>query len=264
MARNPAFNTTTTAARAAVGGSALPAPYDALTAPTNDDLISASLALWPQGAAWGSPDGEAVSLSALLAGFTRVLIDPFVWLYGRAFALAREATVQGITELMPEWEAEYGLPEPCFSASQQTTAQRLTALSRKVMAAGINHPEEFVRVALDHGFEIEIEEPAIFECGFSEAGGDQTVGAAIEEIYLLVRVRDSAVTYFEAGVGEAGYDPLFSFGAAEQLLCLFRQLAPAWSIPVLAPWIEYAVLTDGAGNDLSDEYGNLLVVPLSS
>jgi uncharacterized protein YmfQ (DUF2313 family) len=262
MARSPAFNTITRTARDIVGGSGLPSPYDALANPANDDLITAALSMWPTGSAWGSPDGEAVSLGSLLSRFTRVLLDPFVWLYARAFSLAREASLQGVNELLPEWENDHGLPEPCFALTEQTTAQRMMSLTRRVRADGVNHPEEFVRLALDYGFEIEIEEPAVFECGFSEVAGFHTVGHAIEEVYWIVRVKDVAISYFEAGAGEIGYDPLFSFGQAEQLLCLLRKMAPAWTQPILAPWINIGNLVTEGGRHLVDEYGNRISVPL--
>ncbi|WP_312859727.1 putative phage tail protein [Rhizobium sp. BK181] len=200
-------------------------------------------------------------MTSSLAKFTRVLLDGFVWLYARAFRLALEASVDGVDELLPDWEAEYGLPENCF-IGDQTTVQRLRELARKVRADSVNHPEQFVRLALDHGFEIEIEEPSIFECGFSELGGFHTSGRASEEVYWIVRVKDVGVSYFEAGVGECGYDPLFSFGAAEQILCLLRKLAPAWTLPVLAPWITLAALVTEDGKYITDGYGNRLLVTL--
>ncbi|MBY2911346.1 putative phage tail protein [Rhizobium leguminosarum] len=263
MARDPAFNTITRTASIDTGLAAVAAPTDALANPSNDDLIAAALPLWPQGSAWGSPDGEAVSLTSVLAKFTRVLLDSFVWLYARAFRLALEASVQGVDELLPDWEAEYGLPEDCF-VGDLSTAQRLSELARKVRADAINHPEQFVRVALNHGFEIEIEEPAIFQCGFSEVGGFHTVGPSFEETYWIVRVKDAGVTYFEAGAGECGYDPLFSFGAAEQILCLLRKLAPGWTLPVLAPWIYLDTLVTEDETPIVDEYGNELLVTLNN
>jgi uncharacterized protein YmfQ (DUF2313 family) len=261
MARSPAFNTITRTAAIDAASVDVGAPYDALANPSNDDLIASGLSFWPQGSAWGSPDGQAVSLSSNLARFTRVLLDGFIWLYARSFRLALEGSVQGVDELLPEWEAEYGLPEHCF-VGDQTTAQRLNELARKVKADAINHPEQFVRLALDHGFEIEIEEPAICECGLSEIGGYHTVGPASEEVYWIVRVKDVGVSYFEAGAGECGYDPLFSFGAAEQILCLIRKLAPAWTIPLLAPWITLAALVTEDGEEITDEFGNSLLVTL--
>lgn len=261
MPRSPAFNTVTRAAAPAIDLAGVPVANDALAAPASEDLISAAMTMWPQGAAWGSPDGEAVPLSHPLARFTRVLLDPFVWLYARAWSLAREATASGAQELLADWEADYGLPERCF-ADEQSTTQRMTALARKVRADAVNHPEDFVRLALDYGFEIEIEEPAIFECGFSECGGEHTVGPWTEETFWIVRVKNAAIDYFEAGVSELGADPLFSLGASEQILCLLRQMAPAWTLPVPQPWIYLATLVTEDGRALIDEYGNRLLVTI--
>lgn len=261
MARSSAFHTITRDPSAAAGTISVAAPGDALSAPSNDDLITSALTMLPQGPAWGTPDGEAMPLTHLLARFTRVLVDSFVWLYARAFGLAREAFSQGASELLPEWEADYGLPEACFTGDQ-TTAQRLSALGRKVRADAINHPGDFIRLALDYGFEIEIEEPAMFECGFSECGGRHTVGSYIEETYWIVRVRDAGISYFECGVSECGYDPLFSLGAAEEILCLLRKMAPAWTLPVLEPWINYARLVTEEGRPITTEYGNHITVAL--
>ncbi|NEJ10480.1 DUF2313 domain-containing protein [Rhizobium leguminosarum] len=236
-------------------------PFDALAVPTNDDLVTSALTMWPQGAAWGTPDGEAMPLAHVLARITRVLVDGFVWLYARAFGLTREAFSQGASELLPEWEADYGLPEPCFSG-ELTTAQRLTALTRKVRADAVNTPGDFIRLALDYGFEIEIEEPAMFECGFSECGGRHTVGSYVQETYWIVRVRDAGISYFECGVSECGYDPLFSLGEAEEILCLLRKMAPAWTLPVLEPWINYARLVTEEGRPIVTEYGNHITVAL--
>lgn len=262
MARDPAFNTVTRSGRERYARVTMSDPQDALSAPDNDDLISASLSFWPSGPAWGTPDGQAMSLTSNLAKLTRVLISDFVWLYARAWRLVREASLQGVSELLPEWENDYGLPEPCFADAEQTTAQRMTALERKVRAEGVTHPEDFVQLAADYGFEIEIEEPAMFECGFSECGGEHTTGSYIEETYWIVRINGAAFSYFECGVGECGYDPLFSIGDAERILCLLRQMAPAWTQVVLEPWINLAALSPEDGVILVDEYGNAIAVTL--
>jgi uncharacterized protein YmfQ (DUF2313 family) len=261
MPRSPAFSTITRTAAPAVDLTGVSVPEDALAAPVSDSLISAAMTMWPQGAAWGSPDGEAVPLDHTLTRFTRVLLEPFVWLYARAWNLVREATVRGVLELLPDWEAEYGLPDNCFKG-QQSTSQRMTALERKVRADAINHPEQFIRLALDYGFQIEIEEPAIFECGFSECGSSHAVGSWIEETYWIVRVKDAAISYFETSLSELGEDQLFSLGEAEQIVCLLRQMAPAWTLPILQPWIHLAALVTEDGNPIIDEYGNRLLVTI--
>lgn len=242
-------------------GAVLGLPEDALSQPTSDDLIAATLPFWPTGPAWGSPDGEAVSLDSHLARFTRVLLGPFTFLYSRAWQLVRESSAQTVSDTLDEWEADYGLPERCFTG-EQSTVQRLAALRRKVAAEPLNHPEDFIRVAADFGFEITIEEPCLFECGFSECGGHHETGPLAEEAYVVVRVRNSAISYFEVGVSECGFDPLFSLGGAEQIICFLRQELPGWATPVAAPWITYAVLGDGTGRVLGDQYGNMIGITL--
>jgi uncharacterized protein YmfQ (DUF2313 family) len=231
--RSPALNTVTTAASVLDELAPVPVPYDALAAPTNDDLLPAAVTMLPQGPAWGTPDGQALDLNSTLARFVRVLIDPFAWVYARAWTLVRNATVSGVDELLPDWEAEYGLPDNCVTG-ETSFAERLRALEAKVNSQAVISPGDFIRVAASYGFEISIEEPAIFECGFSECGGDHTTGDARQEIYWIVSVTGLGVDYFTCGISECGYDPLFDFGDAERLLCILRRLAPAWTIPVLA------------------------------
>jgi len=233
MSRDSGLNTYTDAA--AVLDAIVPAapPFDSLSNPTNDDLIGAALTFWPPGAAFGSPDGQAVSLSSVIAKLTRILLSPFEVLYERAYRLTMESSVFGVDALLPEWETEYGLPDNCMKG-ETTVTERLRALEAKVAGIAVITPGDFIRVAASYGFEIAIEEPAIFECGFSECGGQHTVGSPREEVYWIVHVANLAIDYFRAGESECGYDPLFSIGDAERLLCILRQLSPAWTIPVLA------------------------------
>lgn len=233
MSRDPGLNTLTTVATALADVQRLPQPYDALSAPDSDGLIGAGLSLWPPGAAFGSPDGQAVSLKSVLAAFTRVLLSPFELLYARAYGLALESIPAFAGELLPEWEAEYGLPDNCVS-SETSRAERLRALETKVASIANITPGDFVRLAATYGFQISIEEPAVFECGFSECGGEHTVGDARQEVYWIVRVADLAVDYFRCGESECGLDPLFDLGDAERLMCILRRVSPAWTIPVLS------------------------------
>lgn len=129
LARDPGLNTRTTAASAGAPTGAVPAAWDNLSAPSNDNLIGGAVSLWPPGPAFGTPDGQAMSLTGWLARFTRVLISPFEWLYARAFKLASESTVYGVDELLSEWETEYGLPDAC-GADDESVAGRLRALKQ--------------------------------------------------------------------------------------------------------------------------------------
>ena len=233
MARDPGLSTVTTTASALADMVDVPAPYDALSAPTNDDMIGAGLTFWPPGPAFGSPDGEAMSLASVLAGLTRVLISPFERLYARAYRLALESSPKFADALLPEWETEYGLPDNCVTG-EISFAERVRALEAKVSAVAMITPGDFIRLAAVYGFEISIEEPAVFECGFSECGGEHTVGDWRQETYWIVHVTGLAVDYFTCGESECGLDPLFDLGDAERLLCILRRAAPAWTTPILS------------------------------
>ncbi|WP_157951599.1 putative phage tail protein [Agrobacterium pusense] len=231
MARDPGLNTRTMSASGGAVAVAVPRPWDNLAAPSNDDLIGSAVSLWPPGPAFGSPDGQALSLTSKLALFTRVLISPWERLYARAFKLLGESTIYGVDEMLPDWEIEYGLPDPC-GYDDESIAGRLRALEAKLMSVASVTPGDFIRLAASYGFTITIEEPAVFECGFSECGGEHTVGDARQETYWVVHIENLAVDYFTCGESECGYDPLFSLGGSERLLCLLRQNAPAWTLPV--------------------------------
>lgn len=258
MSRRNSWQHTLTNSFTPKAASTVIVPSDALAAPDSDSLISSGLSFWPPGAAWGSPDGQAVSLSSGLAKFMRVLLSPFEWLYARGFRLALEANTQTVTELLPDWEKDHGLPEACFTG-EQTATQRLTALRRKVMAEPLAHPEDFVRVAADFGFTIEIEEPNIFECGGSECGSFHETGDALEEAFLVVRVQDSAETFFEIGTSECGVDRLYDVVGASDVLCFLRQELPGWVVTVPEAWINLAYWVTESGDYIVDEYGNRLM-----
>ena len=241
---------------------AIAVPQDALSAPTSDRLIAAGVALWPKGAAWGTPDGEAMDLSSIYARLTRVMLSPFEWLYARAYRLALQSAISQTAELIDEREEEYGLPDTCRTGDL-TTEQRLAILRRKVEALPIATPEDFLRYAAEFGFTIMIEEPVIFECGFSECGGEHETGAATEETYWIFRVKDEGASYFECGGSECGYDPLFQLGTAGDLLCEFLKLAPAWTTPIVEDWIYTALLADETGRIISDIHGNTIAVVIN-
>ncbi|OLP56833.1 hypothetical protein BJF92_12235 [Rhizobium rhizosphaerae] len=233
MSRDPGLASYTSVPTVLDGVVSAPLPWDTLSQPVNDDLIGAALSLWPQGAAFGSPDGQAVPLESRIARLTRALLSPFETLYQRAYRLALESTVFGADELLTEWEADYGLPDSCVSG-ETGVAERLRALEAKVNSVAAIAIGDFIRIAAAYGFKIFVREPAIWQCGFSECGGDHELGSPREEIYWIVQVVNSAVDYFRCGDSECGYDPLFSFADGERLLCIMRRIAPAWTIPVLS------------------------------
>lgn len=208
-----------------------PAPFDALSDPSVEDLLPAGLALWPRGAAWGTPDGQAAATDTVLAGFTRALLLPFADLYRRAYGLTQESRALTLADSLADWEADFGLPDECVAPGASGAARRRALLSR-VRALATITPQDFVQLAAQEGFEIAIEEPSTFECGFSECGGAHSAGGRLEQVYWIVHVYSLAVDYFTCGISECAADRLFTVEDAERLQCLFRRLAPGWSQPV--------------------------------
>lgn len=233
MARSSGTHTVTTLSSVAADKVDIAAPWDALARPESDDLIRASVALLPQGAAWGSPDGEAISLDSWHARFVRVLLHPFLALYTRLWLLVREGAASQSDLLLDLWEADYGLPDAC-TAGNGSKAERLRALSAKVASIAVSTPGDFILLASQYGFTITITEPCLFECGFSECGGEHETGnPRPEETYWEVSIVDGAVDYFTCGESELGHDRLFDLGESALLLCMLRRLAPGWTLPIL-------------------------------
>jgi uncharacterized protein YmfQ (DUF2313 family) len=232
MARDSGVNTFTSLATLDDDPVNVTMPWDSLASPDSDTMIGGALTLWPPGAAFGGPDGQAISLTEKLALFTRVLLNPFEWIYARAFQLARQSSVFGVDEMLTDWEVEYGLPDNCVTG-ETSVSERLRALETKVAGIASITPGDFIRLAASYGFEITIEEPAVFECGFSECGGEHACGDPRQETYWIVRVAGLAVDYFRVGESECGSVPLFDYGDAERLICILRRAAPAWTTPIL-------------------------------
>lgn len=230
--RDPGCNTRTVVPTPGAAVRPLAPPFDVLADPTVDDLLPAAMTFWPRGAAWGTPDGVEADPNSNWSRLMQALLAPFVLLYRRAFLLARESSPALLDQTLEAWETEYGLPESC-ATGEQSRARRLANLAAKVNAAPTISPGDFIRLAAGYGFSIEIEEPAVFECGFSEIRGEHAVGDWRQEVYWIVTVTDLAVYYFTTGDAELAGDPLFSFGEAGQLLCILQRIAPAWTIPVL-------------------------------
>ena len=230
--RDPGLNTRTVYAPGlTLDDPAPPAPGDALTDPAVEDLLPGAMALYPRGPAWGTPDGQAPSLDTVLAGLMRVFLVPFADLYRRAWGLTGEPRAVTLVDSLSDWERDYGLPDAC-SPFDQSLAGRKAALLSKVRSTATITPQDFVQLARQAGYRIEIEEPASFECGFSECGGEHTPGDDLQHVYWIVHVYDLAVDYFVIGESTLGEDRLFAVGDADGLECLFADIAPGWTMPV--------------------------------
>lgn len=235
---------------------------DELSAPTAEDLLPAGLALWPRGAAWGSPDGEAVNRSSVLARLTRALLAPFADLYARAWQLTLESRSRSLVDSLEDWERDYGLPGACDAPDDRD--RRIARLRARVRRLATITPADFIVLAARLGYVTAIKEPVAFRCGQTPIGGFGVPTDTDLECQWVMLVRDVPVARFMAGIGQAGVTPLLSIDRGT-LECEVRRIAPSWTKPVFnyGPHRETRVLVTEAGDPLVTEDGKPLLAVIT-
>jgi uncharacterized protein YmfQ (DUF2313 family) len=126
------------------------------------------------------------------------------------------------TELLPEWEASLGLPDPC-TGELPTMQQRTAAVCGKFAARGGQSREYFIHLAASLGFNIVIETYSPFYASRNRAGDP----CCDEQWAYAWRViaDPTQVLYFLASYSAAG-DPLATWGN-KLLECEFENYKPA-------------------------------------
>lgn len=237
-------------------------PRDALSAPTVEALLFSGLSLWPRGAAWGTPDGEAPGTATVIAGLTRALLSPFAGLYAMAWRLTEEARSLSLVDSLAEWESDFSLPDNC-SGEAQTLEARLAILRARVARLATITPADVIRLAARLGYVTAIEEPDAFLAGESTCLGlGEVSGSALEQQWVVL-VRDAPFSQFETGIGETGVDRLLDFDHG-MLECEIRRISPAWTTVIFnyaeQPIAPYLVTETGAL--IVTETGQALLVPV--
>lgn len=88
-------------------------------------------------------------------------------LNAREFDLATQALPSAITWSLPDWEAEYGLPDACMSGAGGPDT-RVAAVRGRFGAVGGSSPAYFICLAASIGYDVFIEEPTQFLVNVSE------------------------------------------------------------------------------------------------
>jgi len=226
---------------------------------TGADYKHAFLALLPQGQAW--PRGE----ESLLVRVVQGLCAYWGFIDSRAAdLLERESDPRQTIELLPDWERNWGLPDPCYEAPQ-TIDERQLALVMRMTMRGAQSREFFINVAAQIGYTITITEyrtwvVGIDRCGDSrvygalppdpmrnewgqpimDAVGDQYVkdgelsgwpqyglGPHTNRFYWTVHVAEASLIWFRCASGQCGVDPHLRIGLADDLECLLNRWKPA-------------------------------------
>lgn len=216
--------------------------YDRHVRRSGDDYAEALTDLLPYGQAW--PRWIDSTLMRTVRGLAQV------WGYFDSRAadlLERESDPRYTLELLPDWERNWGLPDPCF-VQAQTIDQRHALLILKMTLLGAQSREFFIWVAKWLGYEITITEYSPFQAGVSQAGDtrgmvnwndipgshpemmDQYrwyIGPPEMRFYWTVHVINAPLTWFRSSSGQAGVDPHLRIGYAVDLECLLRRWKPA-------------------------------------
>lgn len=176
------------------------------------------LMLWVDGCAeiWGEFDARAADL------------------------LITESDPRSTLEMLPDWEAAFGLPDACVAEPLSITDRR-NALVARMTALGAQSRAFFIGVAAALGYTITISEYSPFMCGVSQCGDTRPVAPANPtdsdyrwqvgdptiRFWWRIHILGSKTRWFRAGTGQCGVDPMVRIGLATDLDCIIKRWKPA-------------------------------------
>lgn len=198
-----------------------------------EDYAEALAALLPTGEAWSrDPDSDLMGYVRGQAEVWGALVDPRA-----ADLLQLELDPRYTTEMLPDWERAFGLPDPCVQ-EPYTLEERRLALINRIAAEGGQSRAYFYGIAARLGYVIRIIEYSPFQAGISRCGDTRATGTNGEQyrwqvgppetrFYWTVRIFGSRISWFRAGAGQCGIDHMVRFSQAMDLECLFNRYKPA-------------------------------------
>jgi uncharacterized protein YmfQ (DUF2313 family) len=202
---------------------------------TGADYRDAFLALLPTGAAWPKHD-----IDSLLWQTCDGLCNYWGTVDGRAADLLEiESDPRATLELLPDWERNWGLPDPCLTNPPNSLDGRRTALVTKMTMLGGQSRQFFLNLAKAYGYTVTITEYAPYMAGVSRCGDsrwynpDDTahyfwqLGPREIRFYWTVHVSSLTYKYFHCNSSQVGVDRLLDIGIANDLECVFDALKPA-------------------------------------
>jgi uncharacterized protein YmfQ (DUF2313 family) len=203
---------------------------------SGDDYAAAFLQLLPQGQAWPR------DLSSTLVMACNGLAQYFGFVDGRAGDLLERESNPGLAlELLPDWERNWGLPDPCFTATT-TIAERQKMLITKMTWLGGQSRAYFEGVMAWLGYTIHIKEFAPFMAGISQCGDTRPspeenfrwyIGPPEMRFAWTAEVGTVGLKWFRSASGQAGVDHHLEFAVPQDLQCLLNRWKPAHTALVL-------------------------------
>lgn len=192
---------------------------------TADDYLGMLLALLPPGAAWIAASGSV--LHALLSAFAQELTR----VEETVHRLFDESDPMATEIMLPEWEAECGLPDQC-SELYETLAERRGAVLAKLTDQGGMRAEDYSELAqvyAEEGYVVEIDDYQPFVVDGSSVGDALTN----DEWTHAFGINAPGNTFrdFNVGAGVVG-EPLRTWGNTN-LSCIMDKTKPAHAVAVL-------------------------------
>jgi uncharacterized protein YmfQ (DUF2313 family) len=228
---------------------------------TGEDYAEAMQALLPQGQAW--PRNNESVLMRVVRGLTRIWGDFEL----RASQLLEQESDPRLTiELLPDWERNWGLPDPCYK-EPQTIYERQLALVMRMTLEGSQSREFFINIAAMIGYHISITEYRPFFIAMDRVGDSRRIGVGVttdnpmrnewnqpilnargdgpvangatsgwphygigpleNRYYWTVHVDEAKLVWFRVTAGQCGVDPHLRIGIADDLECLLNRWKPA-------------------------------------
>jgi uncharacterized protein YmfQ (DUF2313 family) len=224
---------------------------------TGEEYAEQLVQLLPQGQAWPR-DWDSV-LMKVVRGLTLVWGD----IEQRASTLLEvESDPRRTIELLPDWERNWGLPDPCYSAPLSIDERQLSLVMRMTME-GAQSRQFFIAVAAMIGYTITITEYRPFMCGMDRCGDSRVygdlppapmrnqwgqvivnpsgvpvadgelsawphygLGPLANRYYWTVHVTGAKLVWFRCASGQCGVDPHLRIGLADDLECLLNRWRP--------------------------------------
>lgn len=183
---------------------------------TAADYMAAFQSLLPRGRVWSrDPD---TTLAATVAGLTEI----YERTNARANDLIAEAFPATTFELLPEWEATLGLPDPCAGISP-TIQQRRGQVLARFCGTGGQSAGYMINYAHSLGYIVTITQFTASRAGQSRVG--QPMCSEAWTSVWMVNAPNNTVTRSRVGLSAAG-EPLASWGN-QVLRCELQAIAPA-------------------------------------
>lgn len=183
------------------------------------DFLAALQACMPRGRVW--PKDADATQTQVLQG----LAMPFKQHNDRANYLLIDAFPATAEELLPEWEATLGLPDPC-AGTQPTIAARQAQVLARFAGQGGQSVAYFIAYAARLGFTVTITQYTPFRMG-QQSMGDQ-LGSPDWAFTWAVNSPPNTVIPFRMGQSAMG-DALASWGNAV-LQCELTAIKPAHTV----------------------------------